>query len=415
MIIKASQRGGYRNLANHLTNTQDNDHVTLYETRGMVGNSLHAALAEIDAVSQGTRCRQPMFSVSFNPPEYADVTHEQFEQAFEKLEAKLGLENQPRAVVFHEKEGRRHCHVVWSRILIDDMKAINMSYFKEKCTDVSRELFREHGWDMPRGLVKKEERDPYGLTNAEWQRLKRIGVDPKSLKSTIRDAWQISDNLASFKHALKERGLFLAKGDRRNFVVLDHTEKVFSLSKKGGITTKELKNKLVSPDGLPSVAMAAIEINSLYNTEMMKLVKDLKAKQNAEMLPLKEQKALMVAIQRAERQELKDRHRVKRNLTAKSARDSFRKGIMGLFDKVTGKERRLRLIGRKALLKLKGQQSESRQKLIFRHNADRAELQKPIVELRETHLAQRQELAKRILELRSQNREQSRGRLAHSS
>ena len=91
MIIKASQRGGYRNLANHLTNAQDNDHVTFYETRGMIGNSLHAALAEIDAVSQGTRCRQPMFSVSFNPPEYADVTHEQFEQAFEKLEAKLGL------------------------------------------------------------------------------------------------------------------------------------------------------------------------------------------------------------------------------------------------------------------------------------------------------------------------------------
>ena len=135
MIIKASQRGGYRNLANHLTNTQDNDHVTLYQVRGMVGSSLHAALAEIDAVSQGTRCQQPLFSVSFNPPEYADVTHEQFEKAFEKLENKLGLEGQPRAVVFHEKEGRRHCHVVWSRIRIDEMKAINMSNFKRKCSE----------------------------------------------------------------------------------------------------------------------------------------------------------------------------------------------------------------------------------------------------------------------------------------
>ena len=76
--------------------------------RGMVGSSLHAALAEIYAVSQGTRCRQPLFSVSFNPPEYADVTHEQFAKGFEKLENKLGLEDQPRAVVFHEKEGRRH-------------------------------------------------------------------------------------------------------------------------------------------------------------------------------------------------------------------------------------------------------------------------------------------------------------------
>lgn len=34
---------------------------------------------------------------------------------------------QPRAVVFHEKENRRHCHVVWSRIDTEAMKAIPMS------------------------------------------------------------------------------------------------------------------------------------------------------------------------------------------------------------------------------------------------------------------------------------------------
>ena len=87
---------------------------------------------------------------------------------------------------------------------------------------------------------------------------------------------------------------------------------------------------------------------------------------------------------------------------------------MGLFDKVTGKERRMRLVGRKRLLELKRQQLESRQMMIFRHNRDRAELQKPIVELREKHREQRQDLAKRILELRSQNREQSRGSLSHT-
>ena len=116
MIIKASQRSGARNLANHLMNAHDNDHVTLHEVRGLVGQSLHAALLEIDGVSQGTRCQQPMMSVSFNPPEGEDVTFDQFEAAFDSLEKKLGLTDQPRAVVFHEKEGRRHAHVVWSRI-----------------------------------------------------------------------------------------------------------------------------------------------------------------------------------------------------------------------------------------------------------------------------------------------------------
>ena len=32
-----------------------------------------------------------------------------------RTEQALGLADQPRAVVFHVKEGREHCHVVWSR------------------------------------------------------------------------------------------------------------------------------------------------------------------------------------------------------------------------------------------------------------------------------------------------------------
>lgn len=140
MIIKASQRGGYQNLANHLANTQDNDHVTLSQTRGLAGNSLHSTLAEIDAMSQGTRCQQPLFSVSFNPPMSEQVSKDQFYDAFDKLENKLGLEGQPRVVVFHEKGGRTHCHVVWSRIDKISMKAINLPHFKYKCSEVSHDL-----------------------------------------------------------------------------------------------------------------------------------------------------------------------------------------------------------------------------------------------------------------------------------
>ena len=206
----------------------------------------------------------------------------------------------------------------------------------------------------------------------------------------------------------------MAKGDKRGFVVLDHTEKPFSLSRYGGFKTKELKLKLGSPDGLPSVAMAGVEIRSIYNAEMMKPVKDLKAKQKAEMLRLLEQKVLLVEMQRTERKDQQELHKNRRSLTAKAVRDSFRRGIAGRFDKVTGKERRLRLVGRKNLVKLKEQHSESRQKMIFRHNMDRSKLQEPIVEMREAHLAQRQDLAKRILELRTQNRVQSRGTLSHT-
>ena len=173
MIIKASARSGARNLANHLASTKDNDHVTIHEVRGLVGQSLQAAFLEIDASSHATRCEKPLFSVSFNPPIGAEVTHDQFEKAFNQLEQKLGLVDQPRIVVFHEKEARRHAHVVWSRIDIDKSKAIHMSHFKTKCTDISRQLYIEHGWELPKGLERKQDRDPFQVSIAEWQAMKR--------------------------------------------------------------------------------------------------------------------------------------------------------------------------------------------------------------------------------------------------
>lgn len=408
MIIRFSQRSGARNLATHLNNKRDNDHVTVAEIKGLVGRNLHEALLEIDAVSKATRCEQPLFSTSFNPPEGAEVTEAQFEDAFNRFESKLGLIDQPRVVVYHEKEGRRHAHVVWSRIDVQEMKAIRMSHFKNKSMELSRELYQEHGWDMPRGMENKQEADRFNLTPAQWNQLKRQKVDPKELRGLIKDAWQVSDNVSSFSHVLKERGLFLAKGDKRGFVLMDNTEKVFSLSKFGDFKRKELKAKLGDPDGLPSVAMAAVEIRSIYNSEMKSLIKELKQKQRNEMLPLEEKKVLLVAIQRAQRQEQKDQHRVKRNLTSKSVREGFKKGILGLFDKVIGKERRLKLIGKDNLSKLKERHGSSRQKLVFEHNLQRAELQKEIHAKRDEQRLERKELAKRIFDIRTHNHEQNR-------
>jgi hypothetical protein len=71
MILKGSQRGGGANLAAHLTNTRENDHVDIAEIRGLAGDDLRSAFAEIEATAQGTRATQPFFSVSFNPPEEA--------------------------------------------------------------------------------------------------------------------------------------------------------------------------------------------------------------------------------------------------------------------------------------------------------------------------------------------------------
>jgi hypothetical protein len=167
MILKGSQRGGGQDLAVHLTRIDDNEHISLHQLRGFASDNLRDAFKEAEAISRGTKCRQYLFSLSLSPPEQANVTPDQFEDAIDRIEARLGLSDQPRAIVFHETEGRRHAHCVWSRIDPETMTARQLPFFKTKLVGISRELYLEHGWDMPRGLANSTQRDPRNFTLAE--------------------------------------------------------------------------------------------------------------------------------------------------------------------------------------------------------------------------------------------------------
>lgn len=116
MILKGSQRGGAADLAAHLLDDRENDHVTVVDLRGFVARDLHGAFAEAHAVSKGTKCGQFLFSLSLSPPKQAEASERDLMAAVERAEATLDLTGQPRAVVLHEKNGRRHAHAVWSRI-----------------------------------------------------------------------------------------------------------------------------------------------------------------------------------------------------------------------------------------------------------------------------------------------------------
>ena len=67
--------------------------------------------------------KQFLFSLSLNPPPKERVPTEAFESAINAVEQRLGLVGQPRIIAFHEKDGRRHAHAVWSRIDTKNMKA----------------------------------------------------------------------------------------------------------------------------------------------------------------------------------------------------------------------------------------------------------------------------------------------------
>jgi len=187
MLLKGSQRGGGQGLAVHLLNATDNEHIRLHELRGFTADDLKGAFKEIEAVSRGTKCREYLFSLSLSPPEEARVSEREFGEAIDRIEERLGLQGQARAVVFHEKEGRRHAHCVWSRIDLETMTARPLPFFKNKLVAIGRDLYLEHGWKMPRGFDNPAERNPTNFTLAEWQQAKRQGVDPRWIKQAIQD------------------------------------------------------------------------------------------------------------------------------------------------------------------------------------------------------------------------------------
>lgn len=135
MILKGNQRANGRELAMHLLNVYDNEHAVVHDLRGFLSDDLIDAFKETEAISLGTKCQQYLFSLSLNPPMSAKVSVQEFERAIDEIERRLGFTDQPRAVVFHEKNGRRHAHCVWSRIDVDRMRAINLPHFKRRLMD----------------------------------------------------------------------------------------------------------------------------------------------------------------------------------------------------------------------------------------------------------------------------------------
>lgn len=393
MILKASQRAGGQDLAVHLMRLDDNEHVSLHELRGFASDNLKGAFKEAEAISQGTKCRQYLFSLSLSPPEDARVPAEVFHETIDRIEERLGLEGQPRAVVFHEKEGRRHAHCVWSRIDAETMTAKQMSFFKTKLMAVSRDLYLEHGWAMPRGLENAGERNPTNFSLAEWQQAKRQGIDPRWIKSTLQDCWKRSDSRAGFEQALQERGLFLAKGDKRGLVVLDHSGEVYSLPRALDLKTKDVRARLGDGETLASVDAARRTIGERMTPAIRRHVQESRAQFQKRSTVLGQYKGEMTQLHREARVKLEARQKRDWDTETKTRAARLPKGLRGLWHRITGKYQDVREGNEAEARETRARQADERQKLIEKQLEQRAVLQTQFKDLRRRQ-------AEQLLELR---------------
>ncbi|MEM9762819.1 MAG: relaxase [Pseudomonadota bacterium] len=387
MILVGNQRGGARDLAIHLMK-EENDAVVVYEMRGFVGADLLSAFRESQAISRATRCQQHLYSLSLNPPPDESLEPEAFMEAIDRVEDRLGLSGQPRAVVFHEKRGqdgllRRHAHAVWCRIDTEAMRAIPLPHTRHKLQELARELYIEHDWRMPAGFVRHGDADPRNYSLAEWQQAKRAGRDPQHLKEMIQEAWAISDSQDALGHALKERGLVLARGDRRGVVAVDQDGEVYALSRWVGIKAKRVREKVDAPDRLPDVERATAAAASAIRDRVKTLHGEQLEASLEETAAFMREAGKMREQQSAAARELQDLQDARREREEADRAARLRRGWRGLLDRITGR--------RRCSLERNNAEAEEAQRRDDRQRQDQ----------RERHGLEQKALARRMAEARA--------------
>jgi hypothetical protein len=190
------------------------------------------------------------------------LSPEQKNEAVDLTLKKLGLEGHPRVVVEHDNEDRGHIHVVVARIDLETMTAVPDSHNFRKHEEAARELERLFGHPRVQGAhaerdgVERPERSP---SRAELRQEERTGIKAKDVKAEVTALFLASNGPQQFKDALEAGGYVLAKGDKRDFVIVDRGGGDHSLARRiDGMKAAALRDFMAPLDrnGLPTVEEA---------------------------------------------------------------------------------------------------------------------------------------------------------------
>lgn len=225
MVICGNSRGNGSQLASYLLTKGKNDNVSVFEIRGTANeNDLKKSLLEMSLTSELTKSEKGLYHAVINPGIGEDrfMTPDQWLRAADILENELRLSLQKRAIVFHEKNGRTHAHVVWERYDHETGKMISDS-------------FSRLAQDRARKIMEQE----FNHTRTPDRNLKR-----PEIKATLTELWGQFPDATSFMQAAQERGYVIASGTKRPYMVIDSTGRSFDLVRQlEGVKTMEVRER----------------------------------------------------------------------------------------------------------------------------------------------------------------------------
>ena len=441
MIPFASQRGGGQDLASHLQNTYDNEVMEVVEIRGAIASDLHGAFKEWEVQAETlTRCRKYLYSMSINPdPQQGELSRDEYRDYIARVETSLGLGQQPRAIVFHTKDGREHCHVVWSRIDADKQKAVQISFDHEKLMKVTREFARDRFLELPAGYEQSQKKGQETL----YERVLKgeTGLSKEDHVREVTEAWRHSDSPRAFVHALAEKGYVLATG-KRSYVLVDFYGGFHSLPKlidDKAVKTKDIRAFLKNDfpeDSLPTVEDAqdkvaqhrkAVEksVNELRHADQLASLKQSQQIRrrgiDQQAADLQRQHVLdrerLQMLQRQERHALRVQHASKIRAIRAARREIPVTGLAGFLGRVTGvaalrqavhryQDGKLVKAQRKERAEIKREQEKLQKSQEFRQKLQSQEMQRQI---RALNRVEKREIASLMRDNRRERRVKDRG------
>lgn len=275
MIIKGKSRAAPSELARHLGRADTNERVEILQLDS--AGTTAEAFRDWQTYSLATKGKLGLYHANIDPDAKYEMTPQQWMRAVDILEEELGLQGQPRAVVMHEKNGREHIHVVWARADMDTLTLRSDSMNYQAHERASLRMEQEFGHDYVPGKHAKRDRENQPefpsaeIGHDDWQQTERGAMNHRDRKAQVTALYEASDTGSAFKAALEDAGYTLARGDRRDFVILDGEGKAHSLGRQlPGVKAKELRAFMseIDPDSLPSVKEARTAIRENTSDEL---------------------------------------------------------------------------------------------------------------------------------------------------
>lgn len=169
----------------------------------------------IDTAKQSRRCEKPVyaFSLAWHPDEEAPDKARMIEAGREALKA-LGMQEHQALMIAHTDTAHPHVHVIVNRVHPDTGKAINLYKDQEKLQAWAL------GYERAQGKVYCQAREFNALARQAAKEQDGRPAPRRYADNTLAACWTRSDSGKSFKAALEAKGWGLARGDRKEAVLM---------------------------------------------------------------------------------------------------------------------------------------------------------------------------------------------------